>query len=162
MSPLSRELNERIDVLSGTPARIQALLSGLRDDELRSKPGPEAFSMVENVLHLRDIEVEGYAPRLERIFREDRPRFADIDGARLARERNYNAQPLAPALEAFLSCRGENLLRLRAGLPVDFDRKAEMEGLGQVTLGDLLRMWCEHDLEHLRDMEALALRLRKP
>ena len=40
--------------------------------------------MLEHVCHLRDIEVEGYAPRLKRILSEDGPFLPDIDGRRLA------------------------------------------------------------------------------
>lgn len=141
-----------IEMLSQTPERIAALIRDICDGELSRKPAPDVFSLRENVLHLRDIDIEGYEQRVIRILTEDHPSLPDVDGARLARERDYNAQPIAPALEAFTRSRQESMERLRSA---DLERTAELEGVGTVTLRDLLDRWIEHDAGHIADMEAL-------
>jgi hypothetical protein len=45
--------------------------------------------------------------------------------------------------------------RLRALREADLDRSAQLEGVGPVTLRELLQRWLEHDAEHIREMEAL-------
>ena len=148
-------LKTAIHTLARNPARAAALLDGICEAELSRKPAGDVFSLRENVLHLRDIDVEGYEKRIERIFTESHPHLPDVDGARLAIERDYNRQPLQPSLEAFVRSRAASIERLKAATESDLDRTAELEGVGTVTLLVLLERWMEHDEGHLRDIEAL-------
>src|SRR5229473_5144194 len=83
---------EVIAKLSSVPEQVEGLIRGLSQEQLSWKPAPEVFSVRENVLHLRDIDVEGYAHRVRLILEEEHPALPDVDGGRLARERNYNTQ----------------------------------------------------------------------
>ena len=107
------------------------------------------------MLHLRDIDVDGYEQRVLRILAEENPFLPDVDGAKLAAERDYNAQPVTPALEAFAESRARSIARLRALSDADFERTGELEGVGRVTLRELLQRWLEHDAGHVKEMEAL-------
>jgi hypothetical protein len=144
-----------IDRLAAMPQTVREIIGGRSAEQLSHKPAPEVFSLRENVLHLRDIDVEGYEQRVIRMLAEEEPFLPDVDGAKLARERDYNAQPLAPALEAFAASRARSVARLRALREEDFQRTAELEGVGRVTLGELLQRWLEHDAGHVKEMEAL-------
>lgn len=88
-------LVDAIETLSATPVRAAQLTRGLSEEQLSRRVDPEFFSLRENILHLRDIDVEGYEQRIRRILDESLPVLEDVDGGQLARERNYNAQPLA-------------------------------------------------------------------
>ena len=147
-----------IDRLEETPDRVRSLIEGRSEEELSFKPSPDAFSLRENLLHLRDIDVEGYEVRIVGLLSEHRPRrFPDIDGAALARERNYSAQPVAPALEAFAASRARSIARLRAIEPEDLKRTGEIIGVCYVTLELLLEQWTRHDSEHLAEMTHLTV-----
>jgi hypothetical protein len=141
-----------IETLAATPERLRRLIEGVCETELSRRPTGDVFSLRENVLHLRDIDVEGYEKRIARILTEEHPLLPDVDAARLARERDYNAQPVGPALDVFARSRATSIARLRSA---DLDRTAELEGVGTVTLRDLLQRWIEHDAGHIADMEAL-------
>ena len=157
----AEELQVAIELLVDIPARVEALLAGLDEVQLRYKPKPEVFSMVENLLHLRDIEIEGYSKRLRRILAEDTPALPDIDGTRLAIERRYNEQPVAPALAGFSAARRENVALLRTVTPADLARKAELEKAGRITLAQLVQMWREHDAGHRAELAELRPELDK-
>ena len=144
-----------IDRLAAMPQTVRELVSGRSADELSRRPQGDFFSLRENVLHLRDIDVEGYEPRILRVLSEEHPFLSDIDGAKLAAERDYNAQPLAPALEAFAASRARSVERLRGLSETELERTAELEGVGRVTLRELLQRWLEHDAGHVKEMEAL-------
>ena len=144
-----------IDRLAAMPQTVRELVSGRSADELSRRPQGDFFSLRENVLHLRDIDVEGYEQRVVRILSEEHPFLSDIDGAKLAAERDYNAQPLAPALEAFAASRARSVERLRGLSETELGRTAELEGVGRVTLRELLQRWLEHDAGHVKEMEAL-------
>jgi DinB family protein len=141
-----------IEALATMPDRIRALLYGLCEMELSRKPAPDVFSLRENVLHLRDIDIEGYEKRILRALAEENPFLPDVDGAKLAVSRDYNNQPLLPALEAFAQSRARSINRLAGA---DLERVAEMEGVGPVTIARLLQLWAAHDAGHLADMKAL-------
>jgi hypothetical protein len=141
-----------IEKLAAMPERVRALVAGVSDIELSRRPADDYFSLRENVLHLRDIDVEGYEKRVLLILSESDPFLPDVDGAMLARERDYNNQPVAPALDAFAASRARSLERLRGA---DLERTAEFEGVGRVTLRRLLELWVEHDEGHLAEMKAL-------
>jgi len=145
-----------IDRLEQTANRVRALIEGRSEEDLSFKPAPDAFSLRENLLHLRDIDVEGYEVRIIGLLSERLPQFPDIDGAALARERNYNAQPVAPALEDFAASRARSIARLRAIEPADLERIGVI-GEHPVTLERLLEQWTRHDSEHLAEMTHLSV-----
>src|SRR5579864_7289184 len=91
-------LTEAIENLSATPIRAAELTHGLSDEQLSRRVNPEFFSLRESVLHLRDMDVEGYEPRIRRVLSEASPALADVNGAQLAIDRKYNQQPITPAL----------------------------------------------------------------
>ena len=141
-----------IEKLAAMPKIVRSLLDGICETELSRKPAPDVFSLRENVLHLRDIDVEGYEKRILRALTEENPFLPDVDGAKLAIERDYNNQPLLPALEAFAQSRARSIDRLAGA---DLERVAEMEGIGTVTVARLLQLWAAHDAGHLADIQAL-------
>jgi hypothetical protein len=144
-----------IDRLEQTPNRVRELLAGRSEQELSFKPAPDAFSLRENLLHLRDIDVEGYEVRIAGLLDEHGPyEFLGIDGAVLARERNYNVQPVAPALEDFAASRARSIARLRES--TDLKRYGRV-GTRAVSLETLLQDWVRHDSEHLAEMTHLTV-----
>lgn len=149
-----------IATLAAMPERVRALVEGVCDSELSRRPAADVFSLRENVLHLRDIDIEGYEKRVILMLSEANPFLPDVDGARLAIERDYNNQALEPALDAFTASRARSVERLSGA---DLERTGEFEGVGRITLRRLLELWIEHDAGHLADMEALrAGRVGRP
>jgi hypothetical protein len=156
------EFEETARFLEETPASIRRLAAGLKDREARWKPAAGAFSVIENVCHLRDIEVDGYAARIKRILAEDEPFLPDLNGAQLAVERRYNEQELNSALDAFTAARENNLLILKGLSPDQLARSGNFENTGALTLSRLLEMMREHDAAHLDELKDLRERLSRP
>lgn len=142
--------------LEEMPARVRALVEGLSEDEIVRKPSDEEFSATENVCHLRDIEEEGYSVRIRRLIDETEPHLADLDGARLAAERDYNRQNMTEALARLTRARSQNVEALRELSPDSLLRCGTFEGAGPITLGQLLFMMREHDADHIKELERLA------
>ena len=148
-------LDEAIATLSATPLQAQALACGLSEEQLSWRAEATKFSIRENILHLRDIDVEGYEKRVQLILSQDCPALPDVDGGKLARERNYNAQPVEPVLLDLHRSRAASVARLKACNEQDLDRAAEMQGVGTINLRRLLELWMEHDQGHIVDMTQL-------
>jgi len=151
----SEEFNELLSLLAAAPAKIQRLLEKTSDEQLRRRPSEGEFSCLENVCHLRDIEADGYTTRIHRILKEDKPLLADIDGGRLAVEREYNKQDVHEALRAFARARTESTSVLADLRPEELSREGTLEGVGNVKLEDLLLMMRDHDAGHLKDIEQM-------
>ena len=155
------EVQQLLNAVARTPSEVSRLVNAVPQEHWRIRPTPEEFSVLESVCHLRDIEVEGYAQRIARILNETKPALADVDGARLAIERDYNSQELAPALEMFCQTREQSVALLRTTAASDFDRQALLEGVGEITLRKLLVMMNEHDEGHLDELGRISnLRLQ--
>jgi hypothetical protein len=151
---------ETLQILARMPAMISELLSGVPPESIRVRLSPEEFSVVENICHLRDIEVEGYTVRIRRLLEEDNPQLDDIDGARLAVERDYNRQNLNSALETFTFARKKNVELLSVIKKDDWQRKGSMQGVGEIKLETLIEMMIEHDAGHLDELGRSARLLR--
>jgi|SRR6185369_2520952 len=148
------DLDDLVNQLAATPNRLRQLIDETSEG-LRYRPADGRFSILENVCHLRDIEIEGYTNRIKRILEEDAPELLDIDGGRLAIEREYNNQELIPALNTFVEAREENVARLRNVEIREFEKTGNLQGVGQVTLERLLEMMLEHDEGHLTELQML-------
>jgi hypothetical protein len=148
-------LGGTVESLDYVVQRAEEIARGLNDEQATWKPSPARFSVRETLWHLRDIDVEGFLPRLERVLNEDRPFLPDVDGARLARERDYNGLDSFAAVEDMKHARRTAAQLLQSIDAAQISRPAELEDVGSITLGDLLDRWLQHDSEHLVDLEQL-------
>jgi hypothetical protein len=153
----AEELPALIESLEQTPVEVSLLLDQISQDEQRIRNADE-FSALENICHLRDIEIEGYTERILRILQEDMPSLADIDGGRLALERDYNNQDATKALEAFTLARKRNVEQLRRVIPEQTAREGNLEGVGVISLAKLLEMMLEHDQGHVIELSLIQRR----
>ena len=158
-STLQTEWAARLALLAQAPEKVVQLTNGLTDAELRSKDADGAFSVLENVCHLRDIENDGYTERITRILNENNPLLPDINGSRLAIERDYKNQYLEASVQAFAHARGRNIETLQALDEKQINREGTLESVGTISLGGLLRMMREHDEDHIRKLLTIRTRL---
>jgi hypothetical protein len=151
-----------LDFLYETPNKLAQLTDGLSVAELRLKNSEDEFSALETLCHLRDLELQGYTPRINRILDEGDPALADFDGARVAAESNYNDEQSERALQRFQTARSENVQTLKTLTEEQLEREGTLEGVGKITLRRLAEMMREHDEGHIEDLRGLRQRLEKP
>lgn len=115
----------------------------------------EMFTAIEQVCHIRDIEIDGYHDRFHRTLNEVNPTLASIDSEALAVSRSYATENAAAALVAFRAARAETVA-LIAGLSHEqLNRPAVFEGYGPLTLRSLVHYLCSHDQQHLAGLQWL-------
>jgi hypothetical protein len=115
----------------------------------------EPFTAIEQVCHVRDIEIEGYQVRFRRTLAEESPFLPSIDSEPIAKERNYGAADVGKVFASFRAARAETIELLRSVDAAGFDRPAEFEGYGPVTLRGLVHFLCSHDQQHLSGLQWL-------
>jgi len=115
----------------------------------------EAFTAIEQVCHVRDIEIEGYQVRFRRTLAEDAPLLPSIDSEAIARERDYGRSDARRAFADFRAARAATVVMLRGLDAAQLARPAEFEGYGPVTLRGLVHYLCSHDQQHLAGLQWL-------
>jgi DinB superfamily len=142
-----------MDSLAAMPAYLRQQFTALSAREA-CLPGPDgAFSPLEQVWHLCDLEREGFGERIRRLRDETAPHLPDFDGARIAQQRGYRELSLSAGLDAFAAARAANLVALRA-LPVEsWTREGFQEGVGTVSLCDMPAFLLQHDQAHRLEIE---------
>ena len=139
--------------LAAMPAYLRQRFAPLTCEQARI-PGPGgAFSPLEHVWHLADLEREGFAVRIGRLRDEESPRLQDFNGARIARERDYRSRLLREGLEAFAAARKANIAALESLPGEAWTRTGTQEGVGAVSLGDMPALMSRHDEEHRAEIE---------
>jgi hypothetical protein len=119
----------------------------------------EAFTAIEQVCHVRDLEIEGYQVRFRRTLTEVEPNLPSIDSVKIAKQRNYAGSSGAEALAAFRAARIQTLDMLRDLDEMQLNRRARFEGYGPVTLRALIHYLCSHDQQHIAGLQWLLGRL---
>jgi transcriptional regulator with XRE-family HTH domain len=146
-------------VLAAMPARLRAISEAVPEELWRVAPSAGGFCLVEHVCHLRDIDGDGYRVRIERMLSEDRPILPDIDGARLAVERDYRAQDAGAALDTFTTARWAIVGRLAKLERGERRRVGLMAGATEIDIDGLVSAMLAHDSEHLDELESLRAEL---
>lgn len=151
-----------LKALADFPAQLEAHYAAIPAGHKHWKPASwtgipsEELTAIEQLCHVRDIEVEGYQLRFQRTLQEDRPLLGSLDTDGLARDREYYKQDAAKVLAEFRAARGKTLEMLGGLNPQQLARKAEFEGYGATTLKGLIHYLCSHDQQHLAGMQWLA------
>jgi hypothetical protein len=151
------DLTDALRRLEAMPLFVEACARGIGAARCAQRPAPDAFSLIENVCHLRDVDREGYAVRVARIAEEVLPDLADVDGGALATARNYQSQDLERALRQFARERRHALETVRSVSRQDLERRATWGAFGVVTLAEVLQRWIAHDHGHRVELRGLAV-----
>lgn len=154
-----QDFRELIEFLKETPEAVRQLTAELSERDLKWKPSESELSALEQVCHLRDLELEGYGVRIQKLLMETKPSLPDFDGGRFARERDYNSQKLETALEDFARARKENTRAAETLSSDQLNLGGFMEGVGEITLARLFRLMREHDQSHIDELRVLRERL---
>jgi hypothetical protein len=154
-----QELRELIEFLEETPLAVRQLTVEMLERDLKWKPSMDELSALEQVCHLRDLELEGYGLRIRKILTEVGPSLPDFDGGRIARERDYNSQDFETALQDFTRARKDNTSTVETLSSDQLNLSGVLEGIGEITLARLLQLMRQHDQSHLEELRVLRERL---
>lgn len=153
-----------LTALADFPRQLEAYYSVVLSEYKNWRPPSwegipsEPFTPIEQVCHVKDIEIEGYHVRIRRMREESNPLLASLDGEALARERSYSKADTAVVFAQFRDARARTLELISQLTPEQFLRAAEFEG-HRVTLRGLVHNLCSHDQQHLAGIQWLLARM---
>ncbi|HEX2191085.1 MAG TPA: DinB family protein [Longimicrobiaceae bacterium] len=141
--------------LAGTGRSIQELVLAAPPEQVRWKPAPEKWSILEVVNHLADEEAEDFRARLDLLLHHPGEPWPPIDPRAWVRERRYGERDPGESLARFRSERERSLAWLREIGPPDWERSYSHPQLGVLTAGSIAASWLAHDLLHVRQLARL-------
>jgi uncharacterized damage-inducible protein DinB len=155
---MNRELIEQY-VAGGE--KLRRAVAGLTPEELRARPGPGAWSVLEVVVHLADSDAISI-DRMKRILTEENPPLLYADETAYIARLHTHEQELEDALVLFEVGRRQWARVLRRLPDEAFLRAGTHNRRGTVTLGDMVASYVKHVDEHLEFVLGKRVNLGKP
>ena len=153
------ERDQYLTIVRSTPERLKAALARVPRKLLTWRPAPGKWSIHEIVCHMRDAERLGYLYRYTKVLAEDNPRLPDVDGDKLALERQYPRLALREVLRDWRAARKEVLAILKKVKPAQWARIGTHETAGALSLETILqRQALGNDEAHLDQIEQIKKR----
>ncbi|HEX9962555.1 MAG TPA: DinB family protein [Pyrinomonadaceae bacterium] len=147
------QIEQAVEILSQTPAVLNALLGNLSGDWTTNTETGDGWSPFDVIGHLIHGEETDWIPRAEIILAQrENPIFEAFD--RFAQFEQSNGKTLSELLETFAVLRARNIEILRR-MNITPDRlklKGIHPELCEVNLEQLLSTWVVHDLTHIRQI----------
>jgi len=153
------ERERYLNIIRSTPDRLKAAVAGVPRKLLTWRPAPGKWSIHEIVCHMRDAERDGYLYRYRKILAEDNPILPDVDGDKLALERQYGRMNLREVVRDWRAARKEVLAVLKKVKGEQWQRIGTHESLGPMSLEIVLqRQALRNDEAHLGQIENIKKR----
>lgn len=152
---------ELLPQLESFPGQLQTLFALFPQDYRRWAPTTwegipsEPFTAVEQLCHIRDVEVEGYQVRLRRMVEEESPFLPSLDGPALANTKRYAEANPDTVLREIRDARQQTVELIDGLSDHQIMRRGTFEGYGDVTVGGLIHYLCSHDQQHLAGLHWL-------
>jgi hypothetical protein len=115
----------------------------------------EPFTPIEQICHVRDIEIDGYHVRFHRTLTESTPTLTSIESESLAKERFYATSNASTVFAEFREARAKTVELISDLTPGQLARTAVFEGYGALSLRSLVHYLCSHDQQHLAGLQWL-------
>jgi uncharacterized damage-inducible protein DinB len=141
--------------------KLRRAVAGLTQEELRARPGPGAWSVLEVVVHLADSDAISI-DRMKRIITEENPPLFYADETAYVERLHTHEQELEDALVLFEVGRRQWARVLRRLPDEAFLREGTHNRHGKVTLGDLVASYVKHVDDHLEFVVGKRVNLGKP
>ena len=140
------------EVIAETPHRLDGVARGLASGGLEHRPAPGKWNAREILCHLADTEIV-FAFRLRQTVAEPHHTIQPFDQDTWAS--HYAAFDAAEALHVFSTVRAWNR-RFIESLPAEaFSKRVSHPERGEMTLQTVVETMAGHDLNHLRQLDAI-------
>jgi uncharacterized damage-inducible protein DinB len=144
--------NDPLQVIASTPGRLDAFFTTMGADRANEPPATGKWSPREVLCHLADTEL-AFAFRLRQALAEPLHVIQPFDQELWAKNWAYDT---ASALEVFRAVRNSNIALIRAAIPEALSKPVTHPERGAMTFQTLIETMAGHDVNHLRQIEAVA------
>ncbi len=141
-----------IEKLAANQGVFQYLFANLSKEEIRWRPYPDHWSLLEILCHLHDNEHEDFKVRVQSVLKNPTIPLTPIEPFSWVTERNYLAQNFDQKLTAFLQKRSDSIKWLNHLKQPSWSNTYHHETYGKLTARNFLVNWLAHDNLHIRQI----------
>ena len=140
--------------LRASPIILGALVAGLDDRQIRWRPAPGEWAVIEVVAHIADVDERAHT-RLRRMVAEDNPFLPAFDQDALAVERGYIGMDLPEQVARYRNSRAGHLADLAKLDRHQWQRAGRHEAAGDMTVQLYEAHVASEDVDHLAQIARL-------
>jgi hypothetical protein len=148
------EGKQPLAVQAATPKKIERLIQGVSTSKLRNRPVPDKWSVSEILAHLSETEIAG-SWRIRSILGAPGTPVAAYDQDAWVKSGHYEKRDPRKSLELFRVLREANLALLKSLTPEQWKHYGMHAERGRETIERVVLMFAGHDLNHLKQIEAI-------
>lgn len=143
-----------------TPTKLAALTRRLKKSQITRRPGPGKWSIAEILAHLADAELV-VSFRMRLILGKNGTPIQAFDQDVWATIFNYGKRDPMTSLAIFQALRENNLRLLKSVQRSLWQNYGMHEERGKESVEHIVNMMAGHDLNHVRQVEAIVKEARK-
>lgn len=136
-----------LEALAAFPALLRKRLQTLDDAVLRFRPQPDAWSIIEIVGHIVEVNAL-WVGRIRHILAAEYPMFPPYNPDAAVRNRDYQHKQVDGLLTAFAEQRADLVAFAHLLQPTQLARTGEHAVRGTVSVADALAILAAHDQSH--------------
>jgi len=157
MNPYASFLGQQdaMQVIASSPSQIQSLFATIGPERADQPPAPGKWCAREILCHLADCETV-FAFRLRQTLAEDNHVIQPFDQDKWAGP--YRTYDVAAAQAVFSAVRNWNLALIRSVAPQAQLKPVTHPERGTMTFQTIVETMAGHDVNHIRQIEAIAAR----
>jgi hypothetical protein len=141
-------------IMESTPARLRALISKATPTQLTYTTSPTRWTITQIVAHLSDAEIAG-AWRFRTVLEQNNVTLQAYDQGVWAASFGYTERPPMESVALFEALRRSTLRTLDAVEPSRLQHVGMHTERGPESINQLMIMYAGHDINHLKQIEAL-------
>jgi uncharacterized damage-inducible protein DinB len=131
------------------PAKVRLAVRGLSAEQLRARPVPGKWSILEVICHLADSD-QAWAHRIKRAIAEEKPLLIGYDETRFAASLGYHDRNVEDELELSEQMRRQLAQIVRGLKPEKLKQVAIHSESGKMNLEEMLKIEIDHVEHHLK------------
>lgn len=145
-------MNELVSELRSFPSRLLEAIHGITESDLRREEGDGAWSILDVIAHLSDLELVS-AVRWRKVLAEEEPELPSLDQVRSTP--THRGESLEELMEAFSFERRRNIVLLERCNGEPLQRKGKHPDYGLLSIRDMAERLRSHQEQHLAQIERI-------
>src|SRR5229473_3306770 len=148
------EGKQPLAVQAATAKKLERLIKGVSTAKLKKRPAPDKWSVGEILAHLADTEIVG-GFRIRLVLGAPGTPIMGFDQDAWVISGHYAKRDPRKSVEQFRAVREANLALLKSLTPEQWKHFGMHSERGQESVEHIAKMFAGHDLNHLRQIEAI-------
>jgi hypothetical protein len=151
---------DSLKVVSRTPKRLRKLTKGLKKKQLRYQPAAQKWSITQIIAHLADAEI-AMSWRIRFALAQSGLPIMAYDQDAWAKNLQYEKADLDECMEVFAALRRTNTILFKRLTDEEWERFGMHSERGKETVERMTMMLAGHDINHLKQIEAIRKSFKK-